>query len=112
MKTDTSEKGLENLIFNSMTGLAAGTAWQGDLLQEPAPYNTDPNSWLPGNAIHYDREHCLDLDQLRAFLKATQREAAESLDLNQDSPTRRKFLARLQGEISKKGIVQVLRQGL
>ncbi|NJL27563.1 MAG: type I restriction endonuclease subunit R [Thermoanaerobaculia bacterium] len=110
MKTDTSEKGLENLIYSSMTGQPAPTGWQGDALQRPPGYGTE--HWLPGDTTYYDREHCFDLDQLKKFLQTTQREAAESLDLNQDSPTRRKFLARLQGEISKKGIVQVLRQGL
>ena len=51
----------------------------------------------------YDREYCVDLAQLSAFLHASQPVAAESLDLGGDSPTRRKFLARLQGEITKRG---------
>ena len=37
---------------------------------------------------------------------------AEALDLSDDSPTRRKFLARLQGEISKRGAIDVLRYGI
>src|SRR5439155_3973432 len=47
-----------------------------------------------------------------AFLRATQPEAAEALDLSNDSPARRKFLARLQGEISKRGAIDVLRHGI
>ncbi len=54
----------------------------------------------------------MDLAQLSAFLDATRPDIAEALDLGNDSPTRRKFLARLQGEISKNGIIHVLRNGL
>ena len=68
--------------------------------------------WLPGDPADYDREYCVDLVQLRAFLHSTQPEVAEALDLDSDSPTRRKFLARLQGEVSKRGVVDVLRNGL
>jgi len=60
----------------------------------------------------YDRGYCVDLVQLSAFLRETQPEAAESLDLGRDGPTRRRFLARLQGEISKRGTIDVLRHGL
>jgi type I restriction enzyme R subunit len=42
----------------------------------------------------------------------TQPEVAEALDLNDDGPTRRKFLARLQGEITKRGTIDVLRHGI
>ena len=50
--------------------------------------------------------------QLSAFLSETQPEAAETLDLGQDSPTRLKFLSRLQGEISKRGTIDILRNGI
>ena len=43
---------------------------------------------------------------------ATQPVAAESLALGQDSPTRRKFLARLQGEVTRRGTIDVLRKGV
>lgn len=68
--------------------------------------------WILGQAEDYDREFCVDLPQLSAFLQATQPNVAEALDLNNDSPTRRKFLARLQGEISKRGVIDVLRRGV
>jgi hypothetical protein len=42
----------------------------------------------------------------------TQPDQAEALDLADDVPTRRKFLARLQGEISKRGTIDVLRHGI
>ena len=68
--------------------------------------------WSCGDPRDYDREHCVDLVQLSAFLRATQTEAAESLGLSEDGPARRKFLARLQGEISKRGTIDVLRHGI
>ncbi len=60
----------------------------------------------------YDRDYCIDLVQLGTFLGATQPQPAESLVLDNDGPTRRKFLARLQGEISRRGAVDVLRHGV
>ena len=68
--------------------------------------------WTCGDPQHYDREYCLDLAQLSAFLQATQAEIAESLSLDDDNPTRRRFLARLQGEVTKRGTVDVLRKGI
>ena len=68
--------------------------------------------WICGDPQDYDREYCVDLAQLSAFLHATQPDVTESLDLSQDSPTRRKFLARLQGEVTKRGTIDVLRKGL
>ena len=55
----------------------------------------------------YDREYCVDLAQLAAFLHATPPEVAESLDLEQDVPTKRRFLARPPGEITKRGTIDV-----
>ena len=40
------------------------------------------------------------------------RKVAEALDLGNDSPTRRQFLARLQGQISKRGTIDVIRRGV
>ncbi len=54
----------------------------------------------------------MDLAQLSAFLRATQPAVAESLDLDRASPTRRKFLARLQREVTKRGTIDVLRNGV
>jgi type I restriction enzyme R subunit len=90
--TDLSEKALETVIVGHLTSEAGG--------------------WLAGDPKDYQREYAVDLAQLSAFLKATQPEKAEALDLDQDSPTRQKFLGRLQGEITKRGIVDVLRRGI
>ena len=109
MTTDTSEKGLESLICAALTGFARHPAPQGTIQQRPADYGP---GWLHGDPQDYDREHCVDLAQLSAFLRDTQPEAAAPLDLEQDSPARRRFLSRLQGEIAKRGTIDVLRHGV
>ncbi len=88
--TDTSECGLEDIIFAGMTG--AG--------------------WLPGSSGDYDRESCVDLSQLSAFLRDTQPDAAEALALDSDNITRQRFLARLKRQVTDRGVVEVLRNGI
>src|SRR5436309_2365997 len=68
--------------------------------------------WLLGDPHHYDRDYCVDLVQLRGFVIATQDDLADALSLGTDGSTRRSFLARLQGEISKRGTIDVLRHGI
>ncbi len=110
MKTDTSEKGLESLIVTAMTGQATPpTPTDGEARERPAAYAT---GWILGAAHDYDREYVVDLVQLRTFLRATQPQVADGVDLGQDSPARRKFLARLQGEITKQGVIDILRHGV
>ncbi len=106
--TDTSEKGLESLIVAALTGqivLATGGA-----RESSAPYGG--GSYIQGNPRHYDRDYAVDLVQLRAFLEATQPAVTKQLELVEDSPKRRKFLARLQGEITRRGSIDVLRKGV
>ena len=88
--TDTSEKGLESLIFNSLL----------------------MDGWLPGESNDYDRGACLDLAHLSTFLASTQPETARALSLDQDTPTRRQFLARVKSQIDSRGIIDVLRNGV
>src|SRR5262245_10747481 len=109
-KTDISEKGLERLICTALTGSACDPLPPG-MVHEPAAAYSGAG-WVCGDPSDYDREYCVDLAQLGAFLQTTQPKVAESVDLNHDSPTRRKFLARLQGEISKRGAIDVLRHGI
>ena len=90
MVTDTTEKGLEALISNSLTG----------------------NGWLPGDSQDFQPTHCVDLNHLSAFLQATQPETAAALALDTESTTRRRFLDRLKREIGSRGIVDVLRKGI
>ncbi len=134
MTTDTSERGLERLICAAMTGApcdpdgrgvgdtdAGGhpTTLPSEAREPRPPYPAgDPagesrgSGWLCGDPRDYDREHCVDVAQLAAFLSDTQPETAEALALHQNGPARRKFLARLQGQISKRGTVEVLRHGV
>lgn len=92
MTSDTSELGLEALIVRDMTSEVGG--------------------WIGGVPSDYNREYCVDLKQLTTFLRASQPEVSEGLDLDEDGPIRRKFLSRLQGEITKRGTIDVLRHGL
>jgi type I restriction enzyme R subunit len=89
--TDTSEKGLESLIVASLI---------------------DEAGYVAGDPKDYDREHAVDTVKLLAFLRATQPEIVERLGIGEDGPSRQKFLNRLQGEITKKGVIAVLRKGL
>ena len=91
-KTDTSEYGLESLIVAHMTSKAGG--------------------WIAGEPQNYEREYAVDLVQLCEFMKATQEPLVAAFDLENDGPTRRKFLARMQGEITKRGVIDVLRHGI
>jgi type I restriction enzyme R subunit len=111
MITDTSERGLEQLICTALTGSPCDPCGRpADSVRErPAIYGV---GWICGSPEDYDREYCVDLRQLGTFLRETQTRVAEALDLNNDSPTRRKFLARLQGEISKRGTIDMLRHGV
>ena len=109
MTTDTSEKGLERLICAALTGAPCDPSQGGMVRERPSTYGA---GWVCGDSQDYDREYCVDLAQLAAFLHATQPDAAESLDLGQDSPTRRKFLARLHGGVTRRGTIDVLRKGV
>jgi type I restriction enzyme R subunit len=91
MTSDTSEKGLEDLIFWSLV---------------------NESGYQQGEPGDYDREHAVDLAKLLSFLKDTQPEIVESLRLDEDGPGRTQFLHRLQGEIAKRGIIDVLRNGV
>jgi hypothetical protein len=69
--SDTSEGGLEKIIFDDMVD----------------------RGWRAGNPKDYDREYCVGLVKLRDFLNTIQPKIAEELLLDTDNPTRRKFLA-------------------
>jgi len=111
MTTDVSERGLEALIVADMTGLPLASPAGPGMAEEPEPF-IGLHNWILGNPQDYDRAYTVDLVQLRAFLAATQEHLIQAFDLDHDSPTRQKFLARLQGEIGKRGIIDVLRNGI
>src|SRR6266702_2877167 len=89
--TDTSEMGLEALIVAS-------------LVQD--------SGYIPGNTNDYDLDHAVDLAKLLDFLQVTQPKIVESFGLAEDGPRRQQFLHRLQGEIAKRGVIDVLRNGI
>ena len=88
--SDTSERGLEGIIFAAMTG----------------------SGWIPSKPADYDREYCIDLVQLSAFLRETQIDTAESLALDGDGIRRQRFLTRLKRQVSDRGVIDVLRNGI
>ena len=110
MSTDTSEQGLERLICIALTGDPCEPPKADSVREARGPYGGV--GWSAGSWLDYDRDHCFDLVQVTAFLRATQPEASESLGLTEEGPVRRRFLARLQGEISKRGTIDVLRHGV
>ena len=91
MPTDVSEKGLEALIVTSLI---------------------DEAVYVAGDPKDFDRDHAIDISKLMAFLNATQPEDAERLGIGSDGPNREKFLDRLQGEITKRGVIEMLRKGV
>ena len=111
MNTDTTERGLEALIVAHMTGRAGARPEIDGFADEPEPF-VGLRNWLLGDPGDYDRAWTVDIAQLTAFLAATQPPLSPALGLDADSPTRRKFLARLQGEIAKRGVIDILRNGL
>ncbi len=107
MTTDTTERGLENLVVAAMT---ATTERADGVASAHGLYGS--GGWILGDWREYEREYAIDLKQLTEFLTTSQPVVAEAVQLTEDGPARRKFLARLQGEITKRGVVDVLRKGL
>ena len=110
MYSDVSERGLERLICTALAGHPCDPPAVGTVADPPAGYGGV--GWSGGNFHDYEREYCVDLVQLAAFLRDAQPEAAEALALSEDGPTRRAFLTRLQGEVIKRGTIDVLRNGI
>ena len=110
MATDTTERALERLICTELAGHPCDPPAEGAVAESPAGYGGV--GWTGGSFHDYDREYCVDLVQVAAFLRDTQPEAADALALSEDGPTRRAFLTRLQGEIAKRGTIDVLRNGI
>ena len=109
--TDTSEKGLESLIVRYLTGQTPSQAVPADTVQTGTGHYA-VGAYQLGNAADYIRELALDLPKLLAFLKDTQPKAFDTLGLGDEGTKRTQFLHRLQGEIAKRGVVDVLRKGV
>lgn len=88
---NTKEEGLETLIVN----------W---LVQH--------NGYEQGVNKDYNKEYALDESRLFRFLNDTQPVEMEKLGVNKSSHEKRKFLCRLSNEITNRGIIDVLRNGI
>ena len=109
--TDTSEKALEALIVRHLTGVSESPQAAGQTAGEPlAAYA--PGGYVLGRAADYNRDVALDVVQLLAFLQATQPTVVAALELAQEGIKRTQFLHRIQGEVTKRGVVDVLRKGV
>lgn len=89
MPTNTKEEGFETLIVKHLV---------------------EANGYEEGSNTDYNRDYAVDEDRLIRFLQETQPEKVDMLGLNVEA-NKIKFLNRLQGEITKKGVIEVLRNG-
>ncbi len=89
--TNTKESGLEALIVKWLV---------------------DHNGYEQGTNADYNREYVVDETRLFRFLQDTQPDALEKLGVFKSALKKKQFLNRLQGEIAKRGIIDVLRNGV
>ena len=89
--TNTKESGLETLIVN---------------------YFKEHNGYEEGTNGDYNEEYAVDETRLFRFLKDTQKAQMEKLGVFKSDQKRRQFLNRLSGELLKRGVVDVLRNGI
>lgn len=89
--TDKTEKGFETLIVNWLV---------------------DQNGYQQGTNEDYNKEYAIDETRLFRFLNDTQPKEMAKLGVNQIDQKKRQFLNRLSGEITRRGIIDVLRNGI
>lgn len=89
--TDKTEKGFETLIVNWLV---------------------DQNGYQQGTNEDYNKEYAIDETRLFRFLNDTQPKEMDKLGVNQSDQKKRQFLNRLSGEITRRGIIDVLRNGI
>ena len=89
--TDTSEGGLETLIVRHLV---------------------EANGYEQGANSDYNREYAIDEARLWRFLGETQPEEMAKLGVFESEEKKRQFLNRLNGEIVKRGVIDVLRKGV
>ena len=89
--TNTKENGLESLIVKWLV---------------------EQNGYEQGSNADYNREYALDETRLFRFLQDTQPEALEKLGVFKSNIKKKQFLNRLQGELAKRGVIDVLRNGV
>ena len=89
--TNTRESGLETLIVDWLV---------------------NHNGYEQGSNADYNREYAIDETRLFRFLQDTQPDAMEKLGVFKSDLKKKQFFNRLQGEIAKRGIIDVLRNGI
>ncbi len=89
--TNTKESGLEALIVKWLV---------------------EQNGYEEGTNADYNKEYAIDETRLFRFLQDTQPAQMSKLGVFQSEQKKRQFLNRLQGELVKRGIVDVLRNGI
>jgi len=89
--TNIRESGLEALIVNWLV---------------------EQNGYEEGNNTDYNKEYAIDETRLFRFLEDTQPEQLEKLKIHQSAQKKHEFLNRLQGELAKRGVIDVLRKGV
>ena len=91
MLTNTRENGLETLIIKWLV---------------------EQNGYEEGTNADYNKEFALDETRLFRFLQDTQPVQMDKLGVFTSDQKKIQFLNRLQGEITKRGIIDVLRNGI
>ena len=89
--TNVKESGLESLLVNWLV---------------------NHNGYEQGQNRDYNTEYALDTTRLFRFLKNTQPDAVKKRQLETNPQKTAQFLARVRDEITKRGIVDVLRRGI
>ena len=72
----------------------------------------EQNGYEEGTNDDYNDEYAIDETRLFQFLNATQPDEMEKLGVNRSESKKRQFLNRLSGEIGKRGVIHVLRNGI
>ena len=70
------------------------------------------NDYEEGTNADYNKEYAIDETRLFRFLQDTQPDQMEKLGVFKSEQKKRQFLNRLQGELAKRGIIDVLRNGI
>ena len=89
--TNTKESGLESLIVKWLV---------------------EQNGYEEGTNADYNKEYAVDETRLFRFLGDTQPREMDKLGVFKSDAKKRQFLNRLSGEIAKRGIIDVLRNGV
>ena len=72
----------------------------------------EQNGYEEGTNADYNKEYAIDENRLFRFLQNTQPDQIDKLGALKSEQKKRQFLNRLQSELAKRGIVDVLRNGV